>query len=178
VILIPEISYDFKVIAEAVLQRNRSGKRFSLVAVSEGAMSLDSVRFFEKARKNSERLHSGPNEEEIAQKLELIEKKAAGDTLHLAHQLEKMTSLVTRVTILGYVQRGGAPSAQDRLLATQLGTETVKFCVQGCFGIMAAVQKGEIVPVPISAVAQKVKSVPLDHAWLYTARQVGTCLGD
>lgn len=178
VILIPEIPYDFKKISEAIFQRSRSGKRFSLIAVSEGAISLDSVLFFQKARKTSERLHTGLAENEIAQKLELIEKKAAGDTLHLAHQLEKMTSLVTRVTILGYVQRGGTPSARDRLLATRLGTACVNFIIQGNFGVMTAISEGKIEAVPIADVAGKVKSIPLDHAWLHAARQVGTCLGN
>jgi 6-phosphofructokinase 1 len=178
VILIPEIPYEFPVIAEAVLQRNRRGKRFSLIAVSEGAISQDSARFFESARKTSERLHSGPGEEEIVKKLDLIEKKAAGDTLHLARQLEKLTGLVTRVSILGYVQRGGTPSARDRMLATQLGTTCVEFIVQGKTGMMTAIQNGEAVPVPISEVAGKVKTVPRDHPWLTVARQVGTCLGD
>lgn len=178
VILIPEIPYEFNVIAEAILQRNRKGKRFSLVAVSEGAMSLDSARFFESARKASERLHSGRSEEEIAQKLDMIEKKAAGDTLHLARQMEKLTGLVTRVSILGYIQRGGTPSACDRLLATQLGTACIEFIDQRKTGIMTAIQNGEAIPVPIGEVAGKVKSVPRDHAWINAARQVGTCLGD
>lgn len=178
VILIPEIPYDFNIIAEAVRQRHRKGKRFSLIAVSEGAISLDSARFFESARKASERMHAGRSEEEISQKLDLIEKKAAGDTLHLARQLEKLTGLVTRVSILGYVQRGGTPSARDRLLATQLGTACVEFIDQGKTGFMTAVQNGEAVPVPVVDVAGKVKAVPRDHAWINAARQVGTCLGD
>ncbi len=177
VILIPEIPYDFNIIAEATLQRNRSGKHFSLIAVSEGAISLDNVRFFESARKASERLHAGRTEQEIASKLDMIEKKAAGDTLHLARQLENLTGLITRVTILGYVQRGGTPSARDRLLATQLGTACVKYIEQGGTGVMIGIQNGEAVPVPLSEVAGKVKPVPPDHAWLQAARQVGTCLG-
>lgn len=178
VILIPEIPYDFNKISEAILQRRKRGKRFSLVAVSEGAVSLDSVRFFESARKTSERLHSGKKEDEIAKKLDLIEKKAAGDTLHLANQLEKFTSLDTRVTILGYVQRGGAPSAADRMLATQLGTSCAELIAQGTYGVMAAFQSGSVVPVPLEEIAGKLKTVPLDHSWLHAARQVGTCLGD
>lgn len=178
VILIPEIPYDFTIISDAILQRHRSGKRFSLIAVSEGAVSQDNVRFFESARKASERLHSGKKEGEIAHTLEMIEKKSAGDTLHLAHQLEKFTGLDTRVTILGHVQRGGTPSAVDRILATQLGTSCALFAREGTYGIMTAFQSGKVVAVPIAEVAGKIKPVPIDSPWLYAARQVGTNLGD
>jgi 6-phosphofructokinase 1 len=178
VILIPEIPYDFQIIAGAVARRNQRGKRFSLVAVSEGAISLDNARFFESARKASERLHTGRSEEEIVERLERIEKQSAGDTLHLARQLEKLTGLVTRVSILGYVQRGGTPSAFDRLLATQLGTACVEFISAGKTGIMVAIQNGDAVAVPLGEVAGKVMAVPREHAWIAAARRVGTCLGD
>ncbi len=178
VILIPEIPYDFGKIASAIQARNQSGKRFSLIAVSEGAISIDSVQFFENARRANERLRSGLNENEVAHTLDLIEKKSAGDTLHLSRQLEKLTGLDTRVTILGYLQRGGPPSASDRILATRLGTVCVETIANGNYGIMLAFQSGQIAPVPLSDVVGKVKIIPPEHAWLLAARQVGTCLGD
>jgi len=178
VILIPEIPYDFKKIADAIETRNQHGKRFSLVAVSEGAISWESVQFFDSARRANERLRSGQTESEVAHTLDVIEKKAAGDTLHLSRQLEKMTGLDTRVTILGYLQRGGSPSAGDRVLATRLGTACVESIAGGKYGVMLAIQAGQVVPVPFEDVINKVKTVPLEHAWLRTARLVGTCLGD
>ena len=178
VILIPEIPYDFAKISTAIQARNESGKRFSLVAVSEGAISKDSVQFFESARRANERLRSGPNESEVAHTLDIIEKKSAGDTLHLSRQLEKLTGLDTRVTILGYLQRGGPPSASDRILATRLGTTCVETIASGSYGVMLAIQSGQIEPVPLGEVVGKVKTIPLEHAWLRAARLVGTCLGD
>jgi 6-phosphofructokinase len=93
VILVPEIPYDFNKISTAILERSKGGKRFSLVAVSEGAISLDSVQFFDTARRANIRLRAGRNENDVAHRLDLIEKKAAGDTLHLANQLEKFTGV-------------------------------------------------------------------------------------
>jgi len=98
--------------------------------------------------------------------------------LRLSKQLEDLTKLEARVTILGYLQRGGTPSANDRLLATRLGTRCVELIEKDCFGVMVAEQGGSIVPVPIQDVAGKLKLIPPDHAWVQSARRVGTCLGD
>ena len=113
-------------------------------------------------------------------KEELIELNArhAGNTWRLAKQLEELTQLEARVTILGYVQRGGTPSAKDRLLATRLGAMCVELIQDKVFGVMVASRGEGAKPVPIADVAGNLKMVPLDHSWIETARRVGTALGD
>jgi 6-phosphofructokinase 1 len=178
VVLIPEIPYQVNKVAAAVLERAKAGKRFSLIAVSEGAISQENVRFFDSARKANERIRTGQDVQEVAQFLNTIEKRSAGDTNHLANQLEQATQLETRVTILGYLQRGGTPSASDRVLATQLGTACAAMINANKFGVMVASQSGIIVPAPLEDVAGNIKYVPKDHAWIHGARLVGVSLGD
>ena len=115
-----------------------------------------------------------------AAKLEIasIDSRHEGNTMRLAQQLEELTGLESRVTILGYVQRGGTPSAADRLLATRIGTAAAHLVNEGVFGVMVAARGDGAEPVPIEQVAGKLKTVPLDHPWVQTARNVGTCLGD
>jgi len=116
VILIPEIPYLVDKIVEAIRRRSRHGTNFSIVAVAEGAMSLEDARAFAAAE--TARRSAQPHERNEA-KLELaaLDARHAGNTLRLAKQLEELTHLESRVTILGYVQRGGTPSPADRLLA-------------------------------------------------------------
>jgi len=99
-------------------------------------------------------------------------------TFRLARELESATGLETRVTILGYVQRGGAPCAADRLLATRLGAAAADLVARGEFGYMVAARGESTVPVPLTEVAGKVKLVPPDHDWVAADRKVGTGLGD
>ncbi len=105
-------------------------------------------------------------EAEVTARLDRIAKRAAGDTLHLANRLENLTGLETRITILGYLQRGGTPSAADRVLATQLGTACANLIRQGVFGVMVAARTGGVEPVPLDEVACLVRTVPLDHDWI------------
>ena len=95
-----------------------------------------------------------------------------------AEQLEEATGVESRVTILGYVQRGGTPDANDRLLGTLLGSAGADLVAKGKFGITVASQAGEAVPVPLKDVAGNLKTVPTDHEWVRAARGVGTGLGD
>ena len=178
VILIPEIPYDVGIIAQAIRRRSKQGTNFSIVAVAEGAMSREDAR---ASRAVEQKLDETKNKvERQAAKLELknLEAKHTGNTLRLAHQLEHLTGLESRVTILGYVQRGGTPSAADRLLATRLGTACADLIQEGVFGVMVAARGDGSVPVPLEKVAGKVRTVPLDHPWVESARRVGTCLGD
>lgn len=99
-------------------------------------------------------------------------------TFVLARELERATGLETRVTILGYVQRGGTPCAEDRLLASRIGTAAVDLIEDGQFGVMVAARGEGTQPVPLQEVAGNLKLVPLDHAWIQTARDLGTGLGD
>jgi ATP-dependent phosphofructokinase / diphosphate-dependent phosphofructokinase len=110
--------------------------------------------------------------------LAALEARHTGNTLRLARQLEELTHLESRVTILGYVQRGGTPSPADRLLATRLGSACADLINEGVFGVMVAARGDRTEPVPLEKVAGKRKIVSPDHPWVETARRVGTCLGD
>jgi len=178
VIIIPEIPYDVEKIADAVLSRSRSGRRFSIVAVSEGGISKETVEFFDRSKNVNRMNRQGEAQELVDQKLEHIESRLTGNTVYLANRLEKFTGLATRITILGQLLRGGAPSSGDRLLATNLGTVCTNLIRQGQYGVMVSAQGGQIVPVPLEQVAGTHKQVPLDHPWVQSARSVGTSLGD
>jgi ATP-dependent phosphofructokinase / diphosphate-dependent phosphofructokinase len=177
VILIPEIPYQMERVAEAIQERSDSGKKFSIIAVSEGAMSVESASFFERSRQVNETMRSGDEKALVAAELERIESSFTGNTILLASQLEKMTGLETRITILGYLLRGGTPSALDRVLATQLGTEAIRMISQGKFGIMLAMRQNHIEPVALEEVAGRIKAIPSGHPWLDSARLIGTRLG-
>ncbi len=178
VILIPEIPYDVEKISEAIKRRSRHGTNFSIVAVAEGAMSRDDGRAMLAAEKKLERAKTLHDKKEAKVELATLEVRHTGNTLRLAKQLEELTQLESRVTILGYVQRGGTPSAADRLLATRLGSACGDLINEGVFGVMVAARGDGTEPVPLEKVAGKRKVVPLDHQWVQTARHVGTCLGD
>ncbi len=178
VILIPEIPYDVEKIAAAIKQRSRHGTNFSIVAVAEGAMSKEDARSQLAAEKKLERARTLHDKKEAKIELATIEVRHTGNTMRLAKQLEELTQLESRVTILGYVQRGGTPSASDRLLATRLGSACGDLIHEGIFGVMVAARGDGTEPVPLEKVAGKRKAVPPDHQWIDTARRVGTCMGD
>ncbi len=178
VILIPEIPYRVEKIADAIRRRSRSGTNFSIVAVAEGARNVQDAAAFHAVEKRLDAA-KGPAEREAA-KAELIALDAlhAGNTLRLAAELEALTGLESRVSILGYVQRGGTPSGVDRLLATRLGSAAADLVRAGHFGVMVAARADGTEPVPLEAVAGRRKPVPPDHGWVIAARHVGTCIGD
>ena len=178
VILIPEIPYDVKKITEAIRQRSKRGSNFSIVAVAEGAMSSDDAGIYRRAEKKLERALTLNDKISAKRKIGALDAKHQGNTMRLAGKLEELTRLESRVTILGYVQRGGTPCAADRILATRLGTACADLIKQGKFGVMVAARGDNTEPVPLDKVAGKRKSVPSDHSWLETARRLGTCLGD
>jgi len=178
VILIPEIPYNVEKIAEAIKRRSRRGTNFSIVAVAEGAMSIDDARAFTAAEAKRERARTLHDKKEAKSELAALDSRHTGNTLRLARQLEELTHLESRVTILGYVQRGGTPSPADRLLATRLGGACADLINDGVFGVMVAARGDGTEPVPLEKVAGKRKIVPADHPWLQTARHVGTSLGD
>ena len=178
VILIPEIPFDPDNIAQAIMERSRSGKHFSIVAVSEGAMS---VHDHKREAELKEEIMLAENKKEKAKAKEALAAFYAGQTgktMRLAQELETLTGLEARVTILGYVQRGGTPSARDRLLGSQLGGAAAALISEGVSGSMVAVKGQEMKPVPLKSVVNKLRLVPTDHFWVETARRVGTCLGD
>jgi 6-phosphofructokinase 1 len=176
-ILIPEIPYDVDKVAAAIARRREHGTNFSIVAVAEGALSREDARACAAAQRA---LDKGTKRERgrARARLAKLESNHAGNTMHLARLLEERTHLEARVTILGYVQRGGAPSAPDRLLATRLGTAAAEFIRDRVFGVMVAARGEGVEPVPIEEVAGRIKTVPADHPWIAAAQRVGTCLGD
>ncbi|MDB6028753.1 MAG: 6-phosphofructokinase [Verrucomicrobiales bacterium] len=178
VILIPEIAYDVAKIAKAIRERAKSGKHFSIVAVAEGAMSIQDAAALQKAESKKEKAQNKADKKKAKAAIAEWELRHAGNTLRLTKQLEELTGLESRLTILGYVQRGGAPSAVDRLLSTRLGTACADLINEGVFGVMVAARGEGTEPVPLEKVAGKRRSVPVNHPWLKSARLVGTSLGD
>jgi 6-phosphofructokinase len=178
VILIPEIPYDVKEIAAAIRRRSGHGSNFSIVAVAEGAMSKADAPEFESAARRKANARTKAERHAARTELTVLAARHSGNTLRLSRQLEELTHLEARVTILGYVQRGGTPSAGDRLLATRLGTMTVELIREKVFGVMVAARGDGAKPVPIAQVAGRIKVVPPNHAWIESARRVGTSLGD
>lgn len=177
-IIIPEIPYDIDKLATSIKRRKREGKHFSIITVAEGAMSIQENDEVQKALALKARTKKSKEKEKAEEMLASIYARRVDCTLRLSKELEERTGIETRVTILGYLQRGGTPSAADRLLATRLGTACVDFIKEDMTGIMVAIRNGKTVPVPLEEVVGKRKNVPLDHPWIATARALDLCLGD
>ena len=161
VILIPEIPYDLNKVAELIEERNRQGKRYSIIACAEGAVSVDDIKLDEEAsrRKRENSRHSTVSYE-------------------IADRLEKLTGKETRVTVPGHYQRGGPPCPYDRVLATQFGVAAADLIINKQYGRMVAVQGGQIVSIPLEDAASKTKFLPVDHPMIQVARKMGISLGD
>ncbi len=178
VILIPEIPYDVNVVAESILRRARNGSPFSIVAVAEGSLSQETHKKLSGVVSKLNKTEVKDEKQKLKTEIKKIKSESKKTTMEIAEQLEAMTGLEARVTILGHLQRGGTPSAADRLLATRLGTACADYIMQGKFGVMVAARGAETAIVKLEDVAGKTKLVPLDHIWIDSARSVGTCLGD
>ncbi len=177
VILIPEIAYDLSVISAYLRERRRRGKKFSIIAMAEGAVAQGKGVDSSADKKKTERSRkkgAGKNETEVVP-VPLFEEPHSS---RLARHLQMLTGIEVRVTSLGHVQRGGIPTPTDRLLCTHLAAKAVQLLADGVYNVMVAVHGTECVPVPLEKVAGKKKTVPLDHPWIQAARLVGTCLGD
>ena len=98
--------------------------------------------------------------------------------MQLASELSQLTRVEARVTILGHLQRGGIPSAYDRLLATRLGTTCARLIEEEQYGVMVAARGDGTEAIPLLDIVGKRKVIPMDHPWIECARNVGTCLGD
>ncbi|MCI0710443.1 MAG: ATP-dependent 6-phosphofructokinase, partial [Chloroflexi bacterium] len=133
VILIPEIPYNIQSVADSILRRKRSGRHFSIVAVSEGAMSKEMAARLEKAYAKKAKAKDKEAKEAAREEIAAIEKERLESTHAMTAELEKLTGLESRVTILGHVQRGGIPSAADRLLASRLGTTAARLVHESCY---------------------------------------------
>ena len=161
VIVIPEIPYSAKAIARAIEKRAESGKRFSILAVAEGAISQQEAKMSKKEFKEARKNMPYPS-----------------ISYRLADELKELTGQEIRVTIPGHYQRGGAPCPADRLLTTRLGVAAANFIRDGKFGNMVAIRDNQIVPVPLSEVAGKLKTVPPDSDIVQAARDLGLSMGD
>lgn len=143
IILLPEIPFDIHRIGDAIINRLKKGKPYSIVVVAEGIPTLGG-------------------------------KKAAQ---YIAEEIEYETGFETRETVLGYIQRGGAPTAFDRNLATRMGGHATELIANGQFGRMVSLQGSGITSVPLSEVAGKLKLVTADHDLVVQGRRMGICFG-
>ena len=159
IVLLPEIPYNIDAIAKHLKKRQEMGKDFSIVVVAEGALNQEEALLSKKELKKSRQVMTN----------------SIG--YRVAHELEKATGLESRVTVLGYLQRGGTPSPYDRVLSTQFGVAAMNCILERDFGKMVALQNNEIVSVSLDDVAGKIKKVPLDHKLIKYGKDVGTCFG-
>ena len=178
VILIPEIPYQPERVAEAIRDRARAGKRFSIVAVAEGAMSADDARLVGEMLAEKQTAKSKGDRKKASARLDNFHQRHLEHTVRLTEQLEKMTGQESRLTILGHLQRGGTPSPADRLLGTRLGASCAEFLHQNVYGVMLAARGDDVAPEPLEKVAGKKKFVPLDHPWIQAAKLVGVGFGN
>ena len=154
-ILIPEIPFSVAHVAEKIRERDRQGRRFSIVVIAEGAKPMDGEPSYAD--------ESG---------------RYGGIAERLAPQLEEVTKKETRTLVLGHIQRGGTPIAYDRNLALRFGAAAVRCIHEGSLGTMVALQGQHIRAVPLAHAVQELKRVPLDCDSILTARQLGIALGD
>ncbi len=161
VILLPEIPYSPAAVARSLEERRAEGKPFSIVVVAEGAMSVEEAALPKKERKRLRESMPWPS-----------------IGYRVAAEIGKATGMESRVTVLGYLQRGGTPSPYDRVLATSFGTAAAELLYRGEFGRMVRMNHAEVSSIPLADVADRLKTVPVDHHLVGTARLVGTSFGD
>jgi 6-phosphofructokinase 1 len=161
VIIIPEIPYDISKVVEKIQERKNQGKSFSIVVVAEGAKAKDGEMVVSKVLKDS------PDPIRLG-----------GIGNKLADDIEKLSGIETRVTVLGHLQRGGRPSSYDRILSTRYGVAAVELINQGKFGSMVALQGNTITSVTLEEAVGKLKTVPTDSEIINIAKSVGVSFGD
>jgi len=160
IILIPEIPFDINEVNAVVRKRSRFGKRFSIVVVSEGARPIGGEQVVQKIVEDS------PDPVRLG-----------GISHVIANQIEQETGIECRVAILGHLQRGGTPTAFDRLLATRFAVKAMELFIEEKFNTMVALQGNNLVSVPIEKVAGKQRLVPVPSDIINTALAVGTSFG-
>ena len=161
IILLPEIPYDADKVAEVIEQRNKAGKKFSILAVAEGAKSVEEAAMKKKEFKAARAQMPHPS---IAYRV--------------AEELEERTGHEIRVTVPGHFQRGGSPCPYDRMLSTRFGAAAARLIKEEKYGYMVALQNEKITPVPLGEVAGKLKTVPADSELVWAAREIGISFGD
>ena len=178
VALIPEIPFDIDKVADKIKERISKGKRFSLVVVAEGAMPKGGEVTVKGTRDNG----SGVDNT-----------KLGGIGEKVAAKLQELTGLEARNTTLGYMQRGGTPTAFDRVLSTKYGAKAMSLALEGKFGVLAVLKNGKLDSVPLEDVVgenkkigavsgntkeSNLRRVTMDDDLVKTARCIGICLGD
>ena len=178
VALIPEIPYDIEKAAEAIKERQKIGKNFSIVVVSEGAFPKGGDVTVTDERDNGEGV---------------INIQLGGVGEKVAKQLQDLTGLTARCTVLGYMQRGGTPTAFDRVLSTKYGSKAMELALQGKFNVLTVLKNGQLDYVDLEDVVgnnkvigavqggtaeSNVRVVTMDHDLVKTARNIGINLGD
>lgn len=161
VILIPEIPYDVSVVAKALKQKREQGKNYFILAVAEGAMSKTEAAMTKRERKQWMR-----------------ENGALAPVYRIEPELKEELGAEVRVTVPGHVQRGGSPCPYDRMLASRLGAAAAELIANKKYGYMVSVKGEEIVPVPLTEVAGKLKKVDPSASVVEEARGLGICFGD
>jgi 6-phosphofructokinase 1 len=161
IILIPEIPYDIQAIAEKVEERDKKGKRFSIVVIAEGAKPKGGDIAIQRIVKES------PDPIRLG-----------GIGFILGKQIEKATGLETRTVVMGHLLRGGTPTPFDRILATELGIKAVDMIRDKKFGYMIGVKGNSFITVSLKTIAEGPKLVPVNHPMIKAARSLGTCFGD
>ena len=161
IILIPEIPYSIEAISQAIAKRTASGKRFTIIAAAEGAISKEEAAMSKK-------------------ELKLLRKQEnyASTAYRIGAAIEEKTGQEVRVTVPGHVQRGGQPVAYDRVLATRLGVRAADLILNHEYGYMVGVKDNKIVKISLCDVAGKTKMVDPGNELITQARQLGICLGE
>jgi 6-phosphofructokinase 1 len=160
IILIPEIPFKWKKVIDAVVERSK-GARFSIICVAEGAKPEGGELVVkEKDVKRTDPIRLG----------------GIGDSV--ARRIEEETGLETRVTVLGHLQRGGSPSAFDRILGTRFGAMALEAASRGEFGCMVSLRGGDIVTVKLEEATRRQRLVHPKSQMVLAARAVGTVFGD
>lgn len=161
VICIPELPYDIDAVCETCTERSKKGKRFTLIAIAEGAKPRGGDVVIQQVVEHS------PDPIRLG-----------GISGVLAQQIGQKTGLETRATVLGHVQRGGTPVAYDRVLATAFGHKAIQMVAMREFNHLAVMQRGEIGMAPISEVADRQRLIEPDDNLIGMARALGVCMGD
>ena len=163
IILIPEIPYDIKKVTEAIQKRNKAGKRFTILAVAEGAISKEDAKLPKKKYK---------------EKLEARAKKYPSVSYEIADEIFKEIGSEVRVTVPGHIQRGGQPCPYDRVLSTRIGAGAAEAILDEEYGVMIGVVNGKIKRVPLAECAGKLKMVSPKDQTVKAAKQIGISFGD
>jgi phosphofructokinase-like protein len=160
VILIPELPYQIDAIYEAVLNRSHKGKRFSIIVVAEGAKPKGGGVVVKRVVKESTN-----------------QIRLGGIGHKVGREIEAISGLETRVAVLGHLQRGGSPTAFDRILATRFGVAAADLIISSNFNKMVALRGEHITAVSLDKVGGRCRKVPLDSPLIDVARKVDMSMG-